>query len=98
MLAQGAEGSGLWVMTDNVDETGCMEIDIADREEDEEYGGREITINDEVVAKVFGTTDFEIAQKELAAGTGIILEEANDVITISRTSDGSLSAGAGITI
>ena len=97
--AQGSEGSGLWVMTDNVDDVGCLEIDIADREEDEEYGGREIEMNGEVVAKVFGTTDFEITQKELAAGTGIILEEADDVITISRTSDGSeLSAGAGITI
>lgn len=96
--AMGAEGSGLMVTTDEDDEGGYLEIDVADREEDEEYGGREITVNDEPIAKVFGTTDFEIAQKQIEAGTGIIVEEAGDVITISRTSDGSLSAGAGITI
>jgi len=75
-----------------------MEIDVADRADDEEYGGREIEMDGEVVAKVFGTTDFEITQKEIVAGDGIEVTEEDNVITISATGETEIEAGAGIEV
>lgn len=86
---------------DGDDQSAVMEIDIADREEDEEYAGREMIFDDEVIAKFFGTDDFDIAQRYIVAGDGIIVDENMDTITISRTHDsggGEISAGAGITV
>ena len=74
---------------------GNLEIDIADRSDDEEYGGREITVNDEVVAKVFGTTDFELTQKTISAGKGITVSESDDIITIATTDDSQTSGYTG---
>lgn len=93
--AAGAEGSGLMVTTAEDGEGGVLEIDVADRFDDEEYGGREITVNDEVVAKVFGTTDFELTQKTISAGKGITVSEADDIITISTTDDSQTSGYTG---
>ena len=74
---------------------GNLEIDIADRSNDEEYGGREITVNDEVVAKVFGTTDFELTQKTISAGKGITVSESDNIITIATTDDSQTSGYTG---
>jgi len=84
--------SGLAVTTTLADDegSGTLKFDLADRAEDEEYAGRDIEVNGEVVAKVFGTTDFEIQQKKILAGDGIKVTESDDDITIA-TDGGSAS-------
>lgn len=74
---------------------GTLVIDIADRGAEEEYGCREISVGGASVAKVLGTTDFEIAQKRILAGDGIAVTETDDDITISCTGFCDLSGYSG---
>lgn len=94
---QGKEGSGLEV-TSKVTSTdepgyGTLEVDVANRLEDEEFAPREVTIEEEVIAKVFATTDFEITQKKILAGDGIEIEDDEDGNIIVSTSLSCLSEG-----
>ncbi len=72
-------------------------IDINGRADSEGVTLRDVTIggSDEPVARVFGTTDFEIAQKKIAAGDGISVSDDGETVTISATgtSSGDLYSG-----
>ena len=80
-VIQGADGCGIVFRSTRDDEDdddvhdGTIELDLDGREDDEEFGIREVSMGknegQEVIAKVFGDTDFEITQKSIVAGTGI---------------------------
>lgn len=72
-------------------------LDVNGRADGEGVALRDVTIggSDEPVARVFGTTDFEIAQKKIAAGDGISVSDDGETVTISATgtSSGDLYSG-----
>lgn len=59
---------------------GRLELDFKGRDADTKLGIVDVTLNGETepVAKVVGSTDFEIAQRKLVAGKGITITESAD--------------------
>ena len=86
---------------DATDETnpysnGTCKIDVKGR------GGEELAIRDvtvegsaTAVAKVFGSTDFEIAQKKIVAGAGISVSDDGETVTVSAAETASADAFSG---
>lgn len=71
-----------------------VEIDVSGRIGS--LGMRSVELGDSVVvAHVFGDTDFEIAQKKIAAGDGISVADDGETVTISATGASSTEAFTG---
>ena len=75
---------------------GTCKIDVKGRG-GEELALRDVTVegNATAVAKVFGSTDFEIAQKKIVAGTGISVTDDGETVTVSAAETASADAFSG---
>lgn len=75
---------------------GTCKIDVKGRG-GEELALRDVTVegNATAVAKVFGSTDFEIAQKKIVAGAGISVSDDGETVTVSAAETASADAFSG---
>lgn len=75
---------------------GTCKIDVKGRG-GEELALREVTVEGSAaaVAKVFGSTDFEIAQKKIVAGTGISVSDDGETVTVSAAETAASDAFSG---
>lgn len=78
--------------------SGTLALDISGRlDDDGSFGVHNVTLSgiSTAIARVFANTDFEIAQKKIAAGDGISVADDGETVTISATGASSTEAFTG---
>lgn len=78
--------------------SGTLQLDISGRSDtDGSFGVHSVTLSgiSTAIARVFANTDFEIAQKKIAAGDGISVADDGETVTISSTGASSTEAFTG---